>query len=267
MKKNSIIFLLVPICTFLCSCNMDSSEVPTPSEPLTASVMPASLEPSEDVKEEVFSPTPSTLPTASAISDSPEPTEDSEKEDFLPLEVKEYGYTMHGKYLYCAVALHNPNTSYCVKYPAFRVTARDSEGILLGSHDQTLSMIYPQQDFYYVNMMFEAEEEPASLEVKAITPSDYNIVDAIDFPEYKPLTAINTVVRGNRVMGEIKNDNDYEIKKAIVTVIFRDEGGNMISGHFTFIDHLPAGESTPFDMSVYEEFITPSFEIYANVWN
>ena len=57
----------------------------------------------------------------------------SDEEPFLPLEVKESGFVMHGDYLYCAVILYNPNENYCVEFPTFRITARDADGLLLGT--------------------------------------------------------------------------------------------------------------------------------------
>lgn len=194
-------------------------------------------------------------------------TSSSSEEEFLPLEIKDYGYALNKNYLFCAVVLHNPNISYCVEFPTFRITARDADGLLLGSEKQVLSIIYPQQDFCYAGQMFKVEEEPATVEVEVIPPDDYDITDIQLNDVYNPLVAYNTVMRDNRIMGEIMNINDYEIDKAIVTVFFKDEEGNILAGNSTFVDEVPAYGSIPFDMSVNKAFTTDNFEVYANFWH
>ena len=96
---------------------------------------------SEDVTEsqtETFTESPIESYTES-------PTEDNQP-DILPIEVKEFGYGMsQGKYLYCGVVLYNPNKTIACEFPTYRITARDSDGIILGTTDQTLSILYPEQ--------------------------------------------------------------------------------------------------------------------------
>ena len=190
-------------------------------------------------------------------------------EDFYPLEIKTYGYSISkGQYLYCAVIVHNPNTAYCVQFPSFRITAKDADGFLLGSEEQVLSIIYPQQDFCYAGLAFKVEEVPTTVDVEMLTPDDYNIFDVslLDYPEYEPLTVNNAIMRNNRVMGEINNNNNYDIDSAIVTVVFMDENGAIVSGNSTFVNAVSSFSSTPFEISVSEDLSLDNFEVYANIW-
>lgn len=192
----------------------------------------------------------------------------SDEEPFLPLEVKESGFVMHGDYLYCAVILYNPNENYCVEFPTFRITARDADGLLLGTDDQVLSIIYPQQEFCHASLAFKVEEAPASVDIEIVPPEDYNIEDVslTDHPDFKPLMAVNPVVREDKVLCEIENPNDFAINSTIATVIFRNESGDITYGTSTFPDGIPASSSIPVSISVDEEFVTDTYAVYANMW-
>lgn len=192
----------------------------------------------------------------------------SNQSEFRPLEIKEYGYAMNGEYLYCAVNLYNPNSSYCVEFPRFRITARDDNGFIIGTTDQVLSVIYPHQNFYYAGLSFKADSVPASVSVEVVTPDTYNIKspDLLDHSDYSPLNVINSSLRGDRVTGEVVNQNGYDIDSAIVTVIFKDKDGKITAGQSTFVKKIPAGGSVPFDASVSKRLLADSYEVYANIW-
>lgn len=201
----------------------------------------------------------------SSVEDVANPEEENQ---FVELEIKESGYSTTSGFLFYSVDLYNPNPDLAVEFPTIRVTARDSEGILLGTEDQTLSIIYPEQDFWYCGQAFEVAEAPATVEFEVVPPDDYNIVNVstLEHPEYVPLTVENVAQRGDRFVGEVRNDNDYDIDTCGVFVIFRDDSGKLLGGEFTFIDSVSASGTAPFDMGVYADFVTPNFEVYANIW-
>lgn len=190
------------------------------------------------------------------------------KSELLPVEVKEFGYSMNGEYLYYSIKLYNPNNEKAIELPQFRVTARNDAGEILATEEQTLSVIYPEQEFVYASQAFDVDEAPAKVDVEVLEPNDYNIknVSVLDHPNYVPLKAVNTAMRADRLVGEIQNDNDYDLDSAIVTVIFRDENGKLIGGESTFVDSVKANSTTPFDMFLYQDFITTNYEVYANIW-
>lgn len=196
------------------------------------------------------------------------PSEDKEKE-ILPLVVKESGYAMKEGDLYSIAILHNPNTEHSIQRPKLRITARDEAGLVLGTDEQTLSILYPQQDFYFAGHAFSTEETPVSVEIEAIALDDYNILKTKqqNHPNYKPLTAINTIVRDRRVMGEVSNSNDYAMGSAVVTVVFRDDNGKLVAGTSKFVDEIPASGTVPFDLSVYAGPITDHYEVFAAMWD
>jgi hypothetical protein len=183
-----------------------------------------------------------------------------------PLEIKEFGYSMNNEYIYVSVILHNPNEKIAVEYPSFRVTARDADGTVLGTEDQTLSIIYPGQDFVYAGQMCKVDQTPAKVDVEPLKIKHALDVSTLEHPQFTQLKPVRCAHRGDRFVGEIQNDNDYDIDDAIVTIIFRDDDGNLIGGTDTFIEDLSAGSSTPFDTLDYIKFDTQNIEFFANIW-
>ena len=192
----------------------------------------------------------------------------SASSELLPIEVKEYGCSMNNEYVYCSVNLYNPNVDKAIELPRYRIVARNEAGELLGTEDQTLSIIYPQQNFVHAFLAFDVAEDPASVEIEVLEPEDYNVKDVstLDNPEYIPLKIEGAKYSNDRILGEIQNDNDYNLDNVIVTVVFRDDNGKLIGGTSTFVDSVKAKSKTPFDMSIYEKFATSNFEVYANIW-
>lgn len=259
MKKVVVFFVCVVMLFTLSACGFTATE-PATSTSSSAQSGNSKVEITKAPAVE-STPKPTTEPT-------PTPAPTPAPEQFKPLEVKEFGYSINRGYLYYSICIHNPNESFFVEFPTFRVTARDASNVLLGTEDQVLFSIYPQQDVWHAFMGFKVDEEPASVSVEMLMPKDYNIkkISSVKQPTYIPLTAINYAQRGDKIVGEIKNDNDYEISQAIVTVVYRDKNGNLLGGDSTFVDSIPANGTAPFEKSTYTSF-SDVFEVYVGRWD
>lgn len=188
---------------------------------------------------------------------------------FIPLDIAESGYTMiEGGFLYCSVKVHNPNTDLAILYPTVRITARDAGGALLGTQEQTLSTIYPQQDFWYSGQLLQVDEAPSSIEFTIVQPDDYNIVPAstLEQSTFTSLSVESTAMHSERLVGEVVNKNDFDLDMIVVAAVFRNENGDIIGGESTFVDKLPSSGSVPFDMPIHSEFANCNYEVYANSW-
>lgn len=196
------------------------------------------------------------------------PTTPQTQTSILPMQITKSGFFLNGEYLYTVTAIHNPNTTYAIEYPSFRIIAKDSDGILLGTDDQTLSIIYPGQTFYFAGMAFDVAEAPATVSFEILPPHDYEIVNTstLEHTTFAPLVASNCVVRNGDVLGEIKNNNNYDISRAIVVVIFEDESGRIVGGDSTYVESLKASGSIPFEISPPGKMMTKNFKVYANIW-
>jgi len=197
-----------------------------------------------------------------------ETSNETSNSKMLPIEVKEFGYSMQDEYVYYSVILHNPNEDKAIELPSFRITARDESGSPLATEEQTLSIIYPKQDFVHAFQAFDVDEMPATVDIEVLEPDDYNIknVSMLDNSEYSPLNVVNATFRTDSIVGEIQNNNNYDIDSGVVTVIFRDSNGKLIGGTSTYVDSIKANSTTPFDITIYESFATDNFEVYANIW-
>ncbi len=187
--------------------------------------------------------------------------------DIKELQIKNTSwYVTKSGYLMYYIVLHNPNKDIAIEYPSFRITARDENNVLLGSEDQTLSMIYPGEDFHFGSQAFSVDEIPATVNFEALPPEEYNLTHVNSLNAYKQLGVVNTAIRDNRIVGEIKNDNDYDLDTALILIVCKDVSGNITYIDHTYVDDVFANRSTPFSMSFYGNVDTSNVEFYANQW-
>ena len=192
---------------------------------------------------------------------------ESTQNDFQPLEIRDYGwYLSNGKYLYYYVKIYNPNKNVAVRYPSFKLQARSSDGSLLGMNDQTLSIIYPEQEFIYGSQAFSVDDVPASVEFTMMDVKDRNRVNIKLLGSYEPLQVINTAVRSDKILGEVYNPNSDTYISAMVVAICRDENGNFVKVGTDFISDVQAKSNTAFSMYAYDTSSFYSVEYYAYQW-
>ena len=71
-------------------------------------------------------------------------------------------------------------------------------------------------------------------------------------------------------MGEVKTDiapeSSVVMSGLAVTVVLRDENGDIISGATSFVDLPAQGESVPFEVNYYDPPEYATVEAYAQVW-
>ena len=169
------------------------------------------------------------------------------------------------EWLYYYVDLYNPNDNSSIEYPSFRITAKDASGTILGTDDQTCSIIYPKQDFVYGSQAFRVDGIPDTVEFSALPVEDYNVKKS-STDKYKPLEAVNTAVRSDKIVGEIKNDNNDTFDDAVVVMLLKDGSENIVGIDNTYVEKVAANSTTPFDMDIPEDVNYASFEIYVNQW-
>lgn len=183
--------------------------------------------------------------------------------------VKEFAWFINSNYLSCVITIVNNSDEYVVEFPSFRITAYDTSGVVLGSYEQVLSIIYPEHDFTAYCLMFELSKKPDKIDIVLLEPEDYCIVhkSLVKHEKFEKLVGNNVVVYGDSVKGEIINPNNYGIEGAMVTAVFRDKNGDIVFGEQTFVNQLPAAGSVPFDMYVFSaDDLDLLCEISASPW-
>ena len=185
------------------------------------------------------------------------------------VQIVEAGWDVSYGFLYYAIRLHNDSETNAIQFPAFRITARDASGGLMGTEDQMLDVIRPGQDYVWAGLGMQMDGTPAKVEFEVLQPDSYNIVSpaSLEHPDYQPPVAESVNKNGERILGEVFNPNDYDIRSAAVVVIFRDDKGTLQAGDVTFVDNVRAGGKTPFDFSYLNPSLaTEHYEVYVNAW-
>lgn len=184
-----------------------------------------------------------------------------------PLEIKDSGWTLvNNEWLYYYVSLYNPNEETVINYPSFRVTARDEDGVLLGTHDQVLSVIYPQQEFVFGSQAFKVDDKPEIVKFEALEPADYGLKTIDTVEPFEPFEVINTGIRSDKIVGEIVNPNETDFSSVVLVAVCKDAEGNIISIQNTYANELKAGSTVPFEIRVRTDSEIADFEVYANQW-
>lgn len=189
------------------------------------------------------------------------------------VEIAKAGFTISNGYIHYAIVLHNNSGEKAIEYLTYRFTAKDENGVILGTGDQVLNVIYPGQDYVWGGIGCEVPEMPALVEFEVLNPEDCNIKNTsqLSHPEYKPLKVQNVNCRvdqfsGYKFLGEVYNSNDYDISQAGVFVVLKNETGAIIGGEMTFVDNIRAESKAAFEIDYFDETLFSDYELYANSW-
>ncbi len=203
----------------------------------------------------------------SAFENSGGASQEEPQPSFEALVVEDSGWFVRNeKYLYFYVDLFNPNKETVVELPSVRITARDADGILLGTEDIVLSVIYPEQHFVYGFQAFAVDEIPETVTFEPLEPKEYNLKKLGAVEEFVPLEVVNCGVRSSKIVGEIYNPNDYDIDDAIIVAICRNNNGNIVEIASGFVEAVKAGANTPFSVSTHSNEEITDIDYYANRW-
>jgi hypothetical protein len=194
----------------------------------------------------------------------------AEKSVYLPLEVKEYGYSISDGMLYYAIIIHNPNTDYVTNGQEYRLTAYDeNEKLIFSEEGSVYGLVRPNQDVVASGSVFDVDIVPANIELELLDVDEYDVsaMATLEHPIYSPLIIENLVAKvlnaKTRYLGKIVNSNDYKIDYAKVILTYRDSN-NKLTGYTasTSVDQLAANGELPLDFSEYEG-VTDKYDIYA----
>ena len=212
-----------------------------------------------------------TVPTPTVPVIATEPSESVVViESQSDLEIMDAGFDVSYGYLFYSIILHNNSENNAILYPAIRITARNAEGQLMGTEDQVLNLVYPGQDYQWAGMAyFEVSEMPDTVEFEVLEPEDYNIepLTALEHSEYTPLEVVSISKNGTRFLGEVYNNNNYDIDQIAVVIMFRNEDGVLRVGDVTFVDSVGSNRTVPFDMDIGESLVTDNYQAFAVPWS
>ena len=243
---------------------MKPTTQPTSTETLEPTATPTSEPTSAPTPEPTSTPTPEPKVTVKNIN-SVEVT--MRVNDYL--DIKEFAWYISGDYLHCVIILRNISSEYAIEFPTFRIAAYDENNKVMGTEEQTLSLIYPNQEMVYDYLLFEVDDTPSKINVNLLKPDKYDIIvpSKLDYETHVQMVGQNLSVWDESVTGEIYNSNDYDVESAVVVVVFRNAEGEIIFGEHTYVDQIYAQDTVPFDISIYTDIDLPEeCEVYAYLW-
>lgn len=200
------------------------------------------------------SETPSSLESMLAITDS-------------GWTADEYGVVHFG------ITLQNIDSQYGVEVPEISIVGKSEDGTILFSEEQPLMYIQPGETVCYGSTAGDGSAIPATVEFKAFAPSEYNLVldDASDNASFRIDNAhARTAHGGMTFTGEVALDGgtypEQGMFGVLVTVILRDEAGNIVYGNSIDAGKPSQSSSVPFEISCFDAPDYATYELYAQVW-
>lgn len=187
------------------------------------------------------------------------------------LEIVESGWSVDEQgYVHYGIALRNDGDAI-VEFPTFTITGRDTEGKVLFSQDQTLSIIGPGETVYWGSLAGDAGMAPATVEFAPVRVEDYQLMASGDVPSFT-VSGANVVedsFGGTSFTGEVTTVRDGSAVGGDVAlaVVLRDDSGAIVFGSVGFANRPAVGETTTFEISTYGDVPDyASFEVHAIAW-
>ena len=217
----------------------------------------------DDLRSSTFS-APSSLYSQSASNvKQEEPT----KLVYKDVELVDAAWCINnGKWLYYYATLHNPNTKYAVESQFVRVTARDVNNNLIGTCDNAIDRIDPNQDYTFATRGFEVDEIPAKVNIELISIDENDLRNSQTLKPYSPLEIINSTLRSKNIVGEIQNSNNYNINVASIDALFLDSENHILYMETGSVYNLTANSTSPFSIRTYFDGEYDRIICFANPW-
>lgn len=199
-------------------------------------------------------PTPSATPTPTS---RPTPTAQPRAD----LEVSEYGFsTWQGEFddgarLSWAVIVDNPNpaNSWIATRLDIRVSFFDGGGGVVTTTSDTVALLVPGQKAAVVGSDSPFSNPDLGLiermEVRLGEPSWEQADGPLGAFEVSGVQVRRGEYGDSTVTGQVSSTFADEIEDAYATAVYRNADGAIVGGDFTFIEFIPSGEATPFEIS------------------
>lgn len=189
----------------------------------------------------------------------------------LELEVVESGFYFdsYGTAHFAAI-VSNPNSSWAAENIRVTVAARDAEGNVVDTLDDSITLMFPDGQTAICGDM-GAPESTESLEVKASVNSigwTKQDITQKDFYDQLPITNITESIDEwgeTTVAGEIANNTEGAFSGTRVQVVFRNADGSIVGGAYTYVNgELASGSTAPFSTLSQEVPEHASVEAYVD---
>lgn len=214
---------------------------------------------------------PTDEPAASVTTDDAPAGGDAPATEAVDLEIVESGWSVDSQgYVHYAVGLRN-NGDATIDNPGYTVTGRDESGRVVFSDEQRVFAV-PAGETVYFGSLTGNGTAPTSVDFSLMGVDQDQIRPEMDVPVFSVLDAgiVEGTLGGFSVVGEIETehagDESIGMGDALVAVVLRDAGGNIVYGALTFVGRPDEGESTSFEINVADDVDYATYEVYTQAW-
>lgn len=177
---------------------------------------------------------------------------------YQSLKISESGWHVDSNgYVDYALTIQNTSEDLIVEYPEVIITGRAADGSVVFSKSQVMGVVYPGYDLTFACMTGDGTA-PATVEFALGKPQDYQVSVGTGHPtEYKvPDLSVRKDGAGKlTVSGEVEKtvegDEWLDSQSVWLSVILRDDQGQIVYGWNGFVDSPGLGEQMPFSIAVY----------------
>ena len=199
-----------------------------------------------------------------------------ESTDPSDLIIVESGYSINDSgygniYAHYGIIINNPNTDFVASLPSITITAKGSDGAILGTSEQYLFSIAPEDTVSFGGQIDCNGSIPASVDF-SLSCNNYTASTATtDTVKSSDFVISNTSEilgsYGNvSYTGEIENIGTKDSSMVAVTVLLKNNG-SIIYGNTTYINDLLSGSKKAFEISAYNVPEHTEYIISAQVWS
>lgn len=207
----------------------------------------------------------------SAQVNEPATTDAVTENEPLDLEVVESGFYFdsYGSAHFAAI-VSNPNSTWAAENIRVTVAARDADGNVIDTLDDSITLMFPDGQTAICGDM-GAPEGTSSLDVTVSVGSNgwtQQDITQKDFYDQLPITNITESVDEwgeTTVAGEVANNTEGAFSGTRVQVVFSNADGGIVGGTYTYINgELAAGSTAPFSTISQEVPEHASVEAYVD---
>ena len=204
-----------------------------------------------------FAPTTEPTPTRTPRP-TPEPTPaPAAREDLV---VVEQGFTAipesDTNWAQVGIVLENPNAdTHVAQFVNIQLTFYDANGALAGSSEELVTSILPGQRAALGRPVFDAG---TATEMEVVVRADWTTIDfAAGSFTFSEVTTSPASFGGWETRGFVESAFEDEQETVEVVAIYKDAAGNVVGGDSTYVDFVPAGGRSPFEISTFSQFNVP----------
>ena len=177
---------------------------------------------------------------------------------YQSLKISESGWHVDSNgYVDYALTIQNTSEDLIVEYPEVIITGRAADGSVVFSKSQVMGVVYPGYDLTFACMTGDGTA-PATVEFALGKPQDYQVSVGTGHPtEYKvhDLSVRKDGAGKLTVSGEVEKtvegDEWLDSQSVWLSVILREDQGQIVYGWNGFVESPGLGEQMPFSIAVY----------------